>query len=33
MKRVRSIFGIFTVFLLIILASFLLLSWQSTANL
>lgn len=33
MKRVRSIFEIFTVFLLIILASFLLLSWQSTANL
>ena len=32
-KSTFQFFGIFTVFLLIILASFLLLSWQSTANL
>ena len=33
MKKVHSIFGIFAVFLLMILASFLLLSWQSTMDL
>ncbi len=33
MKKVRSIFEIFAVFLLMILASFLLLSWQSTMDL
>ena len=33
MKKVHSIFGIFAVFLLMILASFFLLSWQSTMDL